>query len=109
LQNQTDSLIEWLKKGNASTDNLERRPRCNGLFAAKSIQSGDDVVFIPRSRIITPDKALGTPIGAEMAKNSAFQNDENKSLFLTVFILQEMFKPKDIFGRYFDIIETVGY
>ena len=103
-------LKDWVAKGGGEVSSLELNSSSyGGLFAKKNIKAGETVILIPKSKMISAEKAYATPIGVQMLKHEVYANNPDKSIFLTIFIMQEMVDPKDVFGRYIDVIESSGY
>ena len=104
-----NKLEQWLKDGGSQYDKLKIRfynPIYRGVHAAKKIQTGEEILLIPKHQIITLEMAEESPIGSKMM----YHNLKSRLLspkhgFLTTYILQERKKGED--SPYFPFIDIL--
>ena len=65
-----EALFSWMKKDGAEFDKLKMRyyaPDYRGVHAARDVNKGETILYVPRKEIITLEMAMESPIGKLMA------------------------------------------
>ena len=98
-----ETMFNWMKKDGAEFDKLKMRyyaPDYRGVHAAREIQKGETILYVPKKEIITLEMAMESPIGAKMkAKNHRQRLISPKHSFLATYIMQDRRKEG---GSYYD-------
>ena len=83
-----------------------------GVHANSNIKHGECCLFIPISRMITPDKGYATPLGKIIEEKKIWQNLNNSNhVVLATYLLQEWEKAESErkFEPYLDILPKSCY
>ena len=86
-----EAMFNWMKKDGAEFDKLKMRyyaPDYRGVHAARDVQKGETILYVPRKEIITLEMAMESPIGAKMkAKNHRSRLISPKHSFLATYVM----------------------
>ena len=99
-------MLNWLEEGGAYFDKLKIRyysEEYRGVHARTRLRRGLQILFIPKSHIITLEMAKEAPVGAKM-KEANLNLISPKHCYLSTYLLQEKHRPDSFWMPYIDIL-----
>jgi histone-lysine N-methyltransferase SETD3 len=96
------ALLRWLEDGGARFPKLHVVRQENGersVLAQAGISTGEAVLHIPRSHLLTLEVAKSSDIGRLLQSHV---NPDNEELYLASFLLQEKHRPDSFWKPYVD-------
>lgn len=98
------TLLRWLEDGGARLPKLHIARQENGersVLARSDIASGEAVLQVPRSHLITLEVARSSDIGRLIQSHI---NPDNEEIYLASFLLQEKVRPDSFWKPYVDTL-----
>lgn len=95
-------LLRWLEEGGARFPKLRITVQENGeraVIAREPITTGETVVTLPKSHLITQTLARGSELGRLLQSEV---NPDNEEMYLALFLLEEKHKPDSFWRPYID-------
>lgn len=101
-------MLDWMKDGGANYDKLKLvyyNEKNRAVHAKSDIHTGEQVLYVPLSLLVTLEMAYKSPIGKKMYENGLTQSlISPKHTFLCAYMLQEMKKEETYWQTYIDLL-----